>query len=123
MSYKYTSEDKILVSYIPKVDLDLIKDNNLDIIKVLNSFSDNEVQHMNASSIPISAAVNSYGRIHISKIKLDILKSGGDIFYSDTDSIVTNIKLDDSMIDSKEIGKLKFEHTVKSGIFISGKQS
>lgn len=43
------------------------------------------------------------------------------IYYSDTDSIVTDIKLPEDMISSTEIGKLKLEHEVEKGIFISGK--
>lgn len=55
------------------------------------------------------------------KIILDILKNKGEIFYSDTDSIITNIELDNSMISPNELGKLKLEHKIDKGIFISGK--
>ena len=51
-----------------------------------------------------------YGRIHIKKIKLLILNNKGIIYYSDTDSIVTNIKLAQEMVSSSDIGKLKLEH-------------
>lgn len=120
-SYKEISPQNILVSYIPKLDNDIIDSHGLDIIKLLPKFKDKEVQSLNVSSVPISAAITAYGRIHISKIKLDILKNKGEIFYSDTDSIVTNKELDDSMISSNEIGKLKLEHKIDKGIFISGK--
>jgi len=49
------------------------------------------------------------------------LSKGGSIYYSDTDSIVTDLELDNNMVDSKEIGKLKLEHVIDKGIFISGK--
>lgn len=43
------------------------------------------------------------------------------ILIADTDSIVTNIELDKDMVNSNELGKLKLEHKVDKGIFISGK--
>lgn len=55
----------------------------------------------------ISAAVTAYARIHINKIKLYIISKGGIIYYSDTDSVVTNLELPDYMVNSNELGKLK----------------
>ena len=55
------------------------------------------------------------------KLKLDILSKGGKIYYSDTDSIVTDIELPDNMVRPNELGKLKLEHNITDGIFISGK--
>jgi hypothetical protein len=52
---------------------------------------------------------------------LGILNSGGKIYYSDTDSIVTDLKLGDDLISPTEIGKLKLEHEISRAIFISGK--
>lgn len=76
---------------------------------------------MSVRSVPISAAVYAYGRIHITPIKLDIFNRRGSIYYSDTDSIVTDMKLPDNMISNNEIGKLKLEHEVETAIFITGK--
>nr|YP_009543519.1 DNA polymerase type B [Coniothyrium glycines]AYU74409.1 DNA polymerase type B [Coniothyrium glycines] len=120
-SYKVISPQNILVSYVPKLDNDIIKSHGLDIIKLLSKFQDKEIQSLNVSSIAISAAVTAYGRIHMSRIKLQILNEKGKLFYSDTDSIVTDKELDPSMISPNEIGKLKLEHKVDEGIFISGK--
>jgi hypothetical protein len=44
-------------------------------------------------------------------------KQWGIINYTDIDSIFTNMEL----VDNKEIGKLKLEHTIKEGYFISDK--
>lgn len=120
-SYKKVAEDKFLVSYIPRLDYDIINSHKLDFIKIANNHKDQEIQSLNVTSVPISAAVTAYGRIHISKIKLYILSKGGKIYYSDTDSIVTNIELPDNMVNAKEIGKFKLEHNIDKGIFISGK--
>ncbi|EAW14651.1 uncharacterized protein ACLA_056740, partial [Aspergillus clavatus NRRL 1] len=121
ISYKYISNNKILVSYIPKLDKDIIDSHNLDIFKILNKYKDHEVQNLNVTSIAISAAITAYGRIHINKLKLNVLNKGGKIYYSDTDSLVINIKLNKDKISNNEIGKLKFEHLVDRGVYINSK--
>lgn len=98
-----------------------IESHGLDFIKIVNKYKDHEVQILNVTSIAISAARTAYGRIHISRFKSDILNKGGQLYYSDTDSIVTNLQLDDNMVNNKELGKLKLEHKIDRAIFISGK--
>ena len=120
-SHISVSEDKVLASYINKLDPYIINSHNLDILKLLTKYKDNEVQPLNATSVGISAAVTAYGRIHISKIKQFILEKGGNIYYSDTDSIVTDIELPKDRISPTEIGKLKLLHEISKGIFLSGK--
>jgi len=56
----------------------------------------------------------------MSKIKLDILNKGGYIYYTDTDSIVTDIPLDESLI-GPNLGQFKLEYEIKKGYFISAK--
>nr|YP_010029631.1 hypothetical protein J2C28_mgp25 [Beauveria lii]QOU11072.1 hypothetical protein [Beauveria lii] len=59
----------------------------------------------------------------MAKLKLQILELGGNLYYSDTDSIVTDIKLDFS--DNKKLvasHKLKLEYSdIKEAYFISNK--
>ena len=107
VSFKVLNENRIVVTYIPFIYYDIVKSHNLDFVTVVKKYSDHEIQARDATSISISADVTAYGRIHITKIKLDILKRGGNIYYSDTDSIITYLKLDNSMVNSKELGKLK----------------
>lgn len=114
------SEDNYLVSYIPKIDYDTVTSHYHDFIKVVSKYKDSETQFINATSIVISAAVTAYARIHMNKLKLDILKQGGN-FYSDTDSIVTDKVLDKSLLSFKELGLLKLEHEIDKGILISNK--
>lgn len=59
-------------------------------------------------------------RIHMSKFKT--LAFGGDaiIYYSDTDSIAMNKKLDPSFI-GEELGEMKLEHSFKEAIYLSPK--
>jgi len=120
-AYTQISKDKVLLSYINKLDPSVITSHNLDILKRLNKYKYVESPSFYATYLVISAAVTAYARIYISKLKLNILKQKGKIFYSDTDSIVTNIKLGDDLVSCTELGKLKLEHEIKKGIFISGK--
>lgn len=71
-------------------------------------------------SVAITSAVTSYSRIFMNKVKLDILNRGGSIYYTDMDSIVTDIELDNSLIGI-EIGKFKLVCKVKKGYLISSK--
>lgn len=118
--------DNKYVTFIPGINIDRCKENSLDIIKVKNQFhnlpgvSENENLHKQVS-IPISAAINSYARIYMAKIKKSVLDSKGKIYYSDTDSLVTDIELPSELVSSKNLGKFKLEYKVLKGYFISGK--
>lgn len=117
--------DKFLVSHSTAIDKDVCDDFSVDYAKAVVDKLKNKKSRMSETtfrdvSIAISSAVNSYARIYMSKIKLDILNNNGFIYYSDTDSIVTNIKLSDSLV-GPEIGKFKLEHTVTKAMFISSK--
>jgi len=103
------SSDKVLVTYVSSLDSQIIQSHNLDIVDMVNKFKDNESETMNASSVVISAAVTAYARMYISQIKLNILANGGKIYYSDTDSIVTDVALPSETVSDTELGKLKLE--------------
>lgn len=123
-SMKRITDDDILVTYSPEIDEIICNKFNVDVNKAIKYNTipvENKESSFKGVSIPIAAAITSYGRIHINKIKLHILNQGGNIFYSDTDSIVTDTELPSSMIDYKDIGKVKLEHKVKRGYFISSK--
>ena len=57
--------------------------------------------------------MTSYARIFIYKIKLEILENGGNIYYSDTDSIV----LDKTYLNvnwiGDNIGQFKLEYLIR----------
>ena len=55
------------------------------------------------------------------EILLYILENGGTIYYTGTDSVVTDFKSPDSFIHKTELGKLKLEHTIVEGYFVSDK--
>jgi hypothetical protein len=56
----------------------------------------------------------------MSQIKLDIIKNGGNIYYTDTDSIVSDIPLNNNLVGNK-LGQFKLVYFVKEGYFISSK--
>lgn len=69
------------------------------------------------SSVPIAAAVTAYARIALSKF-LNI--KNNECVYTDTDSIILRNPLPKEYI-GPEIGKMKLEHKIIEGIFISPK--
>lgn len=125
-SVKYIG-DKVLVTHGSDVSMNIC---NLHDVDFHSTFS-NEIKrnikssnfkedHFHDVSIAIASAVTSYARIFMNKIKLDILDKGGSIYYTDTDSIVTDIELDKTLI-GREIGKFKLECEVSEAYFISNK--
>jgi hypothetical protein len=83
--------------------------------KVLVSY-DQKDEDINISeiSIPISSAIAAYSRIEMSKY---IRKYDKNLYYIDTDGIKVDCELENSEIDSKELGKMKYEFTFKEAVF------
>lgn len=118
---KQISLDTFIVNYESELSQDIIHNLGLNYSKILNNMKDIETnEQYSFVSISTAAAITAYGRIYINKIKLLILKLGGVIYYSDTDSIVTNIQLPDELV-GKELGKFKLEYKLKRAIFITSK--
>jgi hypothetical protein len=117
--------ENYLDTFSTDVDKDVCEEFGLDYVKVLNSseFDFKKAKPISNSTISIStaAAILSYSRIYMAETMSNILKRGGRIYYTDTDSIVTNIKLPNDMIDSKELGKFKLENELVEAYFISDK--
>ena len=118
---KELGNDRFLVTYLPMLDIDIISDLGLDIVKIASKQRDEEKQDLDVVSVAISAAITAYGRIHMSKLKMQVLRMGGNIYYSDTDSLVTDILLPDSMVSPTKLGLLKLEHVVIKAIFNNNK--
>lgn len=77
---KILEEYKILVSYTPGLDDNVIKSNNLDIVKISKKYKDKEHLGYENSSVAISVEVTAYARIHITQLKLYIINLGGILF-------------------------------------------
>ena len=117
--------NKKLVTHGTNISLNICESHDVDFTKTFNNdIKRNKKEGFNEErlhdvSVAISSAVTSYSRIYMNKIKLEILKTGS-IYYTDTDSIITDIKLGDKYVGDG-IGKLKLEHEIKEGYFISNK--
>lgn len=116
------------------IKMNLIRFNevpNLTHIKKLHSFnliddslynqllksSTTKVDNLNIA-VHISSAITAYSRIYMHKIKHKYAKN---LYYSDTDSLVTDIKLEDQLISETQLGLLKLEYKIISGLFIAPK--
>ena len=88
-------------------------------------FSHNETKiydtyHGKDFNVGISSAISSYGRIYMSGIMSFVMRNGGSIYYTDTDSIVTDMQLPSYLI-GKELGQFKLEHNIKKGVWLAPK--
>lgn len=128
-SHKFISEDRYLVSYIPGLSNEICIEHGLDPVLVADFERKNKITDIynklnityQDTSIAITAMVNSYARIYMNKIKLDLLKAKGQIYYSDTDSLVyKDYDLPDHLL-GPELGQFKLEYTIDKGYFISNK--
>jgi hypothetical protein len=120
-SFKILTDEKYIITYYPEVSKDMCESHGIDYIKVIKTKEDMEKEkELKDVSVSTAAAVTSYARIYMSKIKLDILNRGGSVYYTDTDSIVTDIYLNEELVGN-EIGQFKLEYKVKKAYFISSK--
>ena len=65
----------------------------------------------------IASHITCYARIELLDLMLKILKKGGVVYYCDTDSVVTNIKLS----TGNKLGELKLEYEIFEGVFYGPK--
>jgi hypothetical protein len=122
------TDNKSLITYLPTINEQICVEHGLDYEKVLSKETnynlERNIDTFKDVSITVSAFVTSYARIFMCKIKLLIIKLGGKIYYSDTDSLVTDIPLDTldlSHLLGKELGQFKLEYEIKEGYFLSNK--
>lgn len=73
------------------------------------------------SSVQISSAISSYARIFLINTMSREIELGNKIYYYDTDSLHCRDMLEESLIDSTELGKFKLEGEVREGIYLSPK--
>ena len=87
-----------------------------NILNYTNSSEDNDLYHSLDVNVSIASAITAGGRMWMSAIrKLGIL-----IYYSDTDSYVTNKPLPKELIGDN-LGQFKLEHTIKKAVFLAPK--
>jgi len=67
-SYTPIGDKKMLVSYNPILEPEIIESHGLDFTKISSKYPDKEIQTRSNTSVVISAAITAYARIHIFKI-------------------------------------------------------
>jgi hypothetical protein len=122
VSINNVTDKDYLVTYYPTISKEICDNNGLDYFKIINTMSNDleKDKEFKDASVVIAAAINSYARVYMSKVKMDIIKNGGKLYYTDTDSIVTDKPLSNDLI-GKDLGQFKLEHRIAEGYFISGK--
>lgn len=108
-------DDKTIVNFTNKPVLEnlVFVENGLVIDKLLNDY-ENSTRSLNIA-VHVAAAITAYARIEMYKYKLKY-----NVYYSDTDSIFTDSKLDENEIGDN-LGQMKCEYSFKSGLFIAPK--
>jgi hypothetical protein len=108
------NNEKSCILLLGNLDSDILAKLNLELEANLNSLN-YEVK----SNVALAAAVTSYSRIHMLPFKIN-----GDVLYSDTDSIFTSDKLEDTQV-GKALGLMKDEldgNVIKEAYFLGIKQ-
>lgn len=124
-NYVKITKDLYYVSYLNVLDKETCIKSDLDYIKELNSQKLSESvekrNSINFESISTAAAVLSYSRIYMLKAMLYVINNGGTIYYTDTDSLVIDIKLPDYLVDPVKLGLFKLETEIAKGYFLAEK--
>ncbi|KAF2647003.1 DNA polymerase, partial [Lophiostoma macrostomum CBS 122681] len=121
---KMLDNNLYLDCFIPSINKQICDKFGVYFTKALNYENYDDVKDVKSYknvSITTAAAVLSYARIHMSKIFFYIFNNGGTIYYHDTDSVATNLKLPEDLVDKNKLGKLKLEYIIEEGFFIKDK--
>lgn len=105
-----------------KFDITNILDlkNGKELVSFFNlpsELNDNSNYDIKNVSVVVSSIVTASARIYMSRFKTD---NSINIYYSDTDSIDIDQKLDVNLI-GEEIGQMKLEHIFKDAVFLAPK--
>jgi len=103
----------------------IIASNNVvDVIELLSGnmmitceMDEDEFVNMNIS-VPISSAIAAYSRITMSYY---LTKYSKNMYYIDTDGIKIDTNLEDSEVDPKELGKMKYEYKLEKFVSLGPK--
>lgn len=85
--------------------------------RVSDIFNDDEPYHGSDVNIAIASTITAAARVHMSFFKNN---PNFKLYYSDTDSAVTNAPLDPSLIGDA-LGQLKLEYVIKKAVFLAPK--
>lgn len=122
-------DNSILLTYNPNISKQICEEHGLNYTKVLEKESKHrisiEINTFKDTSIACAAMINSYARVYMNSLKLELFNKGSQIYYMDTDSLVIDNKgfdiLNDRKLIGKDIGQFKLEYEINKGYFISNK--
>src|SRR6266542_2558378 len=86
----------------------------------INPYIDSALPPME-TNVPIAAAITANSRMIINQYKIDCIKLGIDVIYSDTDSLITQSEIPSEWLHKTEFVKFKLEHTIVDGYFLAPK--
>lgn len=113
--YKELDSNKIMITYIDSPNLDVVKNSGAPIEHYYQLLTDRD--NIVNTSIPISAAITSYGRIFMSEY---IMNPEYDIAYIDTDGMLIQKPLPESLVNNN-IGCFKLEYKVLFALIVAPK--
>lgn len=119
--YLRKMNDKVLVRYNNNISsklLKMINDINSKLENVHNKIKQINKSRKTISSIPIAAYITAYGHAYLMPYKN---MKNNRMFYSDTDSVYVEHPLDDSLVDSSQLGKFKLECNIEEACFVQPK--
>ena len=120
-SEQWINSDNILVTHSKNISEEICNQFNKNFSdELLKSGLKHEKNEFGTASISTSATITAEATVFMNKIKLHLLSKGANIYYMDTDSIVTDIPLDPDLV-GEGLGQFKLEYKIKEGIFISSK--
>jgi hypothetical protein len=112
-------EDKLKISLVlksySKDIIDIIELDDHIMLEINKPVSDE--YHGTDVNVAVASAITAYARIHMSQFKNN---PDYKLYYSDTDSAVTNKPLPDHMIGTG-LGQLKLEHIITKAVFLAPK--
>ena len=127
-SIQEITQNTFLVNYNPLIDYTICMEHGVDYLKALtdnknNSNIEKNIDTFDDVSVIIAAMVTSYARVFMLDVIKSILNVGGNVYYTDIDSIVTDIPLENIKpnLVGNNLGQFKFEHDIKEAYFISNK--
>lgn len=125
-SQKELENNLFILTYQPIISEEICTSHGYDYLKVLekekNINIEKNIDIFQNISVAFPAMITSYARIYMNKIKLEIINNGGNIYYSDTDSLVIDKKGFRPDLIGNEIGQFKIEYNnIAEAYFISNK--
>ena len=91
------------------------------VVRDENRYADDDIFHGPDVNVAISSAIVAAGRMWMSQFKNDPnVAAGGNIYYSDTDSIIIDKPLKQGIIGT-DLGQFKLEYVIERAVFLAPK--